>query len=357
MIGDEIATYFNQIYNDLELPHRRNGMREKIIFVSLLCLTVLLTFCNETPLQAQYYSGVCGPPASIITSDGTELKLTYLEGTTRSVSMKSVKIVGDGFCVSISFDLEDEHHSASIAINNSDDIYDWGSDVLEISNGDGSSPRDEIIDITCLPQEYAELWTRLQAICGELVESDEFWELIDLENEKDRSSLREDLENLRDGCFIPYVRNKLLSIQLSIGCQYICDCQMGRGYTFYGPTSLQVITSDAPDDENPDIFLGISAFMIEDCWTIHIDPVAEVCTISWRVGDPTQPLSEDEWLPVVEEFRDALEFYFRQIPLLIEGGILEPDSELEFLLEKSLHGLEAYRYELGYTNTWGDTIL
>ena len=335
-------------------------MREKFILVSLLCLTVLLVFCNETPLYAQCSGGVCGlPPASatIITSDGTELDLTYREGGMRSVSMNSVKIVGDGFCVSISFSPEDEYNTARISINNSDSPYNWGSDVLEIGNGYGGGPIDEIIDITCLPPEYADLWTRLQAICGELIENDEFWELIDLENEEDRSSLRKDMEMLRDGYFVPSAHSQLFSVQFSIGRQFVYGGQVGRGYTIYGPINLQVITPDATDENNPDIYLGIFAGMPEDRWTIHIDPVAEVCTVSWDTGDPTQPLSEDEWLPVVGEFRDTLEFYFRQIPLLIESGILKPDSEFEFLLEKSLHGLGTYTIELGYTYTWGETIL
>ena len=327
-------------------------MRYYIPILIVLASTTLF-FQTAQPVQAQCAGGVCGPPpatSNITTSDGAELDLMYYEGGMRSVSMNSATITGDGFVIQVTFDPVNLHSRAGISITNGDSPYDRGKGILNLNNGHGNRPLEEVADLTCLPDEHLKLWQYLQEICGELVGSEEFWNLLNLDDEEVRTSIAEDMELLRDGYYCPTTHEQLFAIQSTCGYQYRFNV-MGRNYSLYGPIHLRVTASSAPGEPNPDIYMEISSRIQEDCWYIHIDPVAEVCEISWGAGDPAHSISEEEWMPAIEEFRDALNFFIDQIPMLIEGGILEPDHEIEFLLRKGLHGINSYPFEQGYIST------
>ena len=53
-------------------------------------------------------------------------------------------------------------------------------------------------------------------------------------------------------------------------------------------------------------------------------------------------------MPVFEKFREDVRFYYSQVPVLEAGGVIEKDSELELLLEKSLEGMLRYPIEVTY---------
>ena len=279
------------------------------------------------------------PPDSVpvTLSDGTVLEATYWDFG------YNIDLIGDDFSINVSFENGPE---LSISINNSDSPYDWSQGVIEIRTGYGAMASDEVVDPGILPREYRELWVTLQEVCGELAENDGFWEILDDLDDNDKANIMENLEQMRDGYYAPDVHDWLLFCQSYIGGW--SDDRPSRGYHLKGPVDFSISTQSPWGDENPEIDLEISGRMPEDRCAIHIDPVTELCTISWEAVEYIPGPDREDWMPYINEFRIGLDFYRDRIPSLVDAGVLDPENEFEFLLERAMEGLDTYDFVLEY---------
>jgi len=318
---------------------------KKLLPVLTICC--VLSFLVAPPVHSQ----TCGPPPEMIEltlSDGNEIEMQASIGGMRSVSMNTIKIFGDGYSVQISIDPEGTM-PVRVSINNSDKPFDWGPGVIEIGSGYSSlSAMDEPGDLTVLPDEYAELWSILRNLAGELANNDVFLDATQIEEGETRENLTEQLLQISDGLIAPNMFDSLFRIQFFIRWDHFQGDTLVRGYSLGESQMLDLYTPSAPDDENPVIYLSLNARIAEDRWYLSVLPDAGICEFKWGAGDSENPISEEDWMPVFDNIRSRVQYYYSQLPALEAGGIIDDESELGFLLEKSLEGLFRYPVEIVY---------
>jgi len=276
-------------------------------------------------------------PIYITTHDGIALSVTFVAFDAEGY----LDIESENFSISINLGQSD---NASFTINNTDSSNNWGPGVIEITNGWGSPPEDEVVDVSILPDQHRGLWERLRITCGELLEIQEFWDLFLDFDEDQINSLKSDMELMRDGYFSPDYTDWLVMTQYIV--KGWGDGRVARGYRLEGPIELNVFTPSPWGDENPEIEIRMLSMSPQGDWRIHIDPVTEVCGITWSgcYGEDRDPTEED-WPDMIDQIRSGLEFYNRRVPALIEGGVIDENDELGLLIEKSLYGLSTFPFE------------
>ena len=321
-------------------------MNSTKVILTLGIFTILLSLC---PVSS--HAQTCGPPPERVPnslSDGTEMLMQADLGVIRSISMNSIKLFGDGYSMLVQIDPSGTM-PVYMSINNSeDDPYDWGLGVLEVTTGHSIRPMTEPVDLTALPEEYAMLWNTLMSVAGDLADNELFWEKAGIEEGEIREKAQEDFYKLQDGYYVPDVLEQLTSITYTIGYGYAVADTLLRGYCLGAFPGLTVETPSAPGDQVPIIYLRIMGKMPQDRWNLSIFPGEGRCEIKCDGGNSDEPLSEEVWMPVFEKFREDVRFYYSQVPVLEAGGVIEKDSELELLLEKSLEGMLRYPIEVTY---------
>ena len=326
------------------------------IFAGLLTVGLVM-FGGSRPAMPQCCGGVCIPPeiATLTLSDGSTVEATWHRSGGSTTAYNGLTIIGDGYGVSIEY-APDEVQTASMSIWNSDNPYAWGAGILSLHAVRGYPPPEEPVDITVLPPELRELWTTLQRVCGELIEDDEFWQILKDQDEEVLASLKSDMESMRDGYFSPHFYEQVLGVQRTLGGWYP-ENGSSRGYALRGPIDLQITTPSPYGDQNPEIRLRVSSNMPNDRWNISISPDTRSCEIWLDNVEAVQQLTRDDWEAWVERFRNGLEFFRSQLPFLTEIGVLGPSDDLDFLLEKSLEGINSFPIELTYPDEWSESIL
>jgi hypothetical protein len=296
-------------------------------------LAVLSLLCVSQVAISQ--DGYTRPdPVPLTLSDGTVLQVTY--GTYGDVDIRS-----DNF--TINFNMINDP-VVIITINNSYPAYAEGEGIRMVSNGFNSRPSDEVVDIGILPTEYRGLWSTLLTVCGEIVDNDGFWEIAKDMGDDDKARLTETLELMRDGYYAPEMNNWFLQCQSFIGGWE--NNRTCRGYRLEGPVNFKISTPSPWGDENPELFLEISERLAKDRWSIFIDPAAELCTISWESDEFVPGPDKEDWAPYIDKFRTGIEFFLGRVSSLIESGVLEPDNEFEFMLNKALDAINTYDFVL-----------
>jgi hypothetical protein len=330
-------------------------MKMRYMLIPIAMIVCSVVFLLPSPASAQY----CGMPTettTITTSSGTELEIDHrVEGGWGSCP-NSVTVVGDGFCVYMSWP-PDCLELLTIDISNGDSSWSYGQGVISLEHSFNYIQNNKAeFDSSAWPPEYRELWAKAESVCGELLECPEFWDMLD-ELDKDAiEELRGYMGLMRDGVCDAYTWEQLFSIQPTLRA-LVPDNRLARGYYIDGPVDMTILTPSPYGDENPEIVIMTYGTDSEDRWSVDIDPVEEVCTVSWMTVDPVQPVTEEDWRPWLAELRSLLGTYHRLLPSLVEHGVVEPDGDLVLLIEKSIAGLAAYPAELEYKLFYGDTIL
>jgi len=323
-----------------------------IPIVMIVCCSVLLL---PSPAPAQD----CGVPdetTTITTSSGAELEIGHQIESGWGSSPNSVSIMGDGFCVYMSWP-PDCLELLTISINNSDSSWSYGEGIISLEHGFNYVQNNETeFDSSAWPPEYRELWAKAESMCGELLECGEFWDMLDELDEDAIEEIRGYMGLMRDGVCDAYTWEQLFSVQPTLRA-LVPDNRLARGYYLDGPVDITVLTPSPYGDENPEVVIMTYGAGSEDRWCVDIDSVDEICRISWMTVDPVHPLTEEDWRPRLAEIRSQLETYHRLLPSLVEYGIVEPDGDFALLIEKGIAGLATYPAETEYTLFHGDAIL
>lgn len=330
-----------------------------ILLVTVLLCGLFFTGFNS-PAQAQTCEA-CQPPEEIpITfSDGSDYLVTAYFTERSDVEQNTIEIVGNGFSITIDY-APDEIETAGVGfgVNNSTTGRAWGAGIINVSYSNWSwDPNpDEIPDLNVLPPEYRELCLNLIETCGELLENDEFWELLEDEDKVVLGILREEMELMRDGYGSPTSFDYFQDITLLTGGRGD-DGRMWRGYSFDGVIGMTLQTTSPLGEQYPDIHISSKSSLDNERWNLHIDPEKQICEIWLDNVEAVQQVNEDDWGEWLESIRAGFEFYQDQLPLLLESGIIDPEFELDILIESGIYGLDNYPVEVTYPGEWSDSIL
>ncbi len=328
-------------------------MKFTVAQLALLSVVALAVQHLSVPAMAQCYGGVCEPPPSIeIASRTAGDVIIYLNvGSQQRTIGNSMMINGEGISLSISFAMH-EGFDGFLSMSNSESPFGWDENKINLSSYTRSNG---VVDTSAMQPEYSEVWYKGLALVGELIERDDFWEFLG-ESAKNEHVIRQ-LEEIRDGYYVPSVYSSLLSIRFNLVGRFFEDNRVARSYSLEGPSLVSVSTTSLTGDPDPELNIEIHSSDYRDRWVISVDPETQTCEISKIGGDPTRPLTEEDWLPAVEEIRYTLQFFYDQLPVLRDAGVVDPEHELNMLIEKSLEAIDTYPMEARYDYIRGDYIL
>jgi hypothetical protein len=326
---------------------------------TLLLATGLIMLADSSPATAQCSDGVCTLPetATLQLSDDSTVEVSWYQTTQPTTAYSRITIIGDGYSISIEY-APDEDEAASMTITNGDAPSAWGEGIISLWTGYLGYPDSEPspVDFDVLPPELRGLWQTLRNVCGELIEDNEFWGILKDQDQETLDSLRADMESMRDGLTPPQYFDQIFSVEPSLGHWYP-ENGSSRGYRFSGPVDLGITTPSPYGDPNPEIWLDIATSLPNDRWNLKIIPDAGRCEVWMDNVEAVQPLTREDWEPWLERIRQTLVFWQTQLPFFREIGILEPNDDLDLLLEKSIEGINTYPIELTYPHEWSEAIL
>lgn len=238
--------------------------------------------------------------------------------------------------------LGDYSEPAQFYIHDSDSRRDWGQGVISMS---GRSVSDRIVDLSFMPPEYLSVWENLRFLCGELNDSNEFWELVDSASDEDGwvSKLEDGLILMRDGSYNPHSESTRFEISFSINHGDFSQTDPGRLYKLRGEKFISIMTASPYNDPEPEIVLKVMGAGYGDIWTINFKPDEQICELAQ--SEPylkMYPVDNDGWVQIIGEILDQLNLFRRHIPDLAEDGLIIYDDDLLLLINQAIEGLTTY---------------
>jgi hypothetical protein len=318
-------------------------MKTTTLLISTILAVGFLLF-----IQVNSSAQTCGLPpteTTITTASGASLDVTYQFDLP---NYAYASFVGDGYCLKISW-WPGSPSGITVKINNSDSDWDRGPGIISLDNGFGgmeSNANDEVVDLSAMPPDYRELWEQCIGVSGDLIESDEFTEILNTADKDIIDEVLETLEKIRDGYVAPSAFNQFFTMQFYTG-GWVADFRPGRGFYIEGPMDFRLATPDPFGTLNPEIYID-TELGSDDSWAFYIDPNAEIIEVSSYGGFG---ISEEEtavldYGPALERLLSAINFNLDQNRALIDAGVISEEDELGFLLGKALEGLNTYPVEV-----------
>ena len=293
--------------------------------------------------QQSSQAQTCGLPpdeTTITTSNRQTLDVTY---SLDADNYCYASFVGDGYCLSISW-WHDGMEGITVEINNSDSDWAHGPGIIALNNMWGGEPWGGVVDLNALPPDYRELWEQCMETSGDLLESDEFYELLDKADKDKIEEVIQTLEWTRDGYYAPSGMEQFFTVSFFTGA-WACDFEPGRGYSFEGPITFRISTPDVIGAEYPQIYIDAD-LNLHDNLTFHINPDTETIEIQLWNAESVDELTESDYEPIIEDLIHAINFFLGQEFVLIENGLIGEDDDYGLLLEKALEGLNSWPVEV-----------
>jgi hypothetical protein len=299
------------------------------------------------PSRASQTSGGTCPvrPSITISLPEGDLKVAYDVRGASQVSGSTITFTSDRMNAQFSFH-DEEKYGMSIRVVNGNDPFKFGKNYIQLSSyQSGSEEPTAIVDLKSLPYNYRDLWDGMRATIGQVIEKDEFWQLMGAE--KDKASLKSQLEALRDGYIAPTAYQDIFNIVYNIREKWTDYPTLGvsRGYTLVGIDQIEISTSSSYDNPKPIIQVSLSEQGHLNNWTLDINPDTKICTLSIMGRDMAKEVTEDQWKSVVKRMIENLQFFQDQMPVLIDSGIIKPGDELANFLTLALEGMANYPVE------------
>ncbi len=318
-------------------------MKKREMLIIIFTFAVLSCLLSGAPAFAQYWDDEVETTA-ITTSDGTILELSIEEGGWMTRSSNSIGLAGDGFYFSIRY-TPDWIEGLSIEINNSDTSWAYGEGIIGLDYMYWYDvPENNRVDMGSIPPEYAELWETCMETCSQLLESDDYWAIIEEEDKANVSTIQEYMRLMADGYCAPSSFDQFLSVSYTVN-DFYSEGEYARGYSCDGPVDLYVLTTSPYGTSEPQLIVPLHGADLQTRWVVYIDPDAGLCTLKQPYGRDTVEPTAEEIDEIVNEIRSGLEFYYQLVPHLLEYNALDENDDLDFLLMKALEGLDTWQVE------------
>lgn len=311
-------------------------MKHKLSVIVPLAM-VVMSLVLATPAFAQSCPART-PELTLSTADMGDLSFFLFPGAVMQTG-DAMRICGENISVDIQyFDLNSYQPPVSFNVSNSSG---FGSGSVTM-NAREMTPT--VVDLSALPKDEYDLWTKAMSAVGKLLESPEFIKTLEDNYPDKAANYKEGFAKFRDGYYVPSSWVSALSIsrvtrQNIVGSS---EAKLGRGYSFNGPFNFELISRKPEGDPNPDLYLTTFGNMGNGHMEMHVDIVNGVNEISGYAQSYQQTLTEREYAPQLGEIRAMLLYLLDQVPEYENLGIIEKNSEMPFLFEKFLEGLDKY---------------
>jgi len=323
--------------------------------VRITILTLTITLVMAIGVAGAGHAQTCppAPPSTTISTPtygdvevrwhpDSGMASTGLMGRTQ---FSLLRIVLDDFSIDLSLNPESDI-AGDIMIANAPNPTDWGEEIYSIwSRSHGVTP-DEPVDFSALPSPYIDYWTGMMNVVGELMNTEEFWDYMDLG--ESRPAIETQLEGIRDGYHFPDVMDQLMAIQYRVDQPWFDRDIIARGYTLIGNRNLYVCTPDAPGTENPDIYIEVNGKYEDARWHFHLNPDDRSLEILWDGGDPSNPITLDDCQPCISDVKATLGFFRDNLSNFQVHGIAESEIDLKTLLDLSSAWLDEFTPFISY---------
>lgn len=215
---------------------------------------------------------------------------------------------------------------------------------------DARSVSESIVDLSALPADKKELWSLSMGMASTLMENADFVKLLDEKYSDGSGQLKEGLEKLRDGYYIPSSWGMSRGISSVIRQIYFNDAAnqlLGRGYAINGSNHWEILSTSPVGDPHPDLYMSVSNDDKLGFWMMHVDHergVVEIRQSYQRPGEEVPTL--ESYGPSIHEMKEMLRYTKRQANDMDGVGLLENKEEFLLFADRLLEGLDKYKWEL-----------
>jgi len=299
--------------------------------LSLFTIAIALIFIlGGNPALSQ----TCGGPPPVVTdlelSDGRIFEATCYNSNPDRIYMT---LIGEGHYLTVEFN-SPHHDWAQLKLVN-DENGRWGNgQSISMDNG-WNGPSETIYeDLSTLGPDYRNEWTYFRELCGVLLDTTGFWQLLKDFDESKVEIVRNTLTDMKDGYYAPSCYEQYLSVFFMIDQIFYPEDSTRRGYYLDSPVSCRIYTTSSPFDESATIYIEPYGSVRTIFYHFVIEPDTDYLTVK-LFGSLPEGTGDDFYVDTYEDFIEVFPFYLQLADTMTESGMLTPEDDFRFLIERA----------------------